>query len=224
MEPKDKLDHALRLVANQLTKIYKTWSVEHGVVRGPGTLEVRVEDLHRCDTNHLDIGFVLNRERADAPVLWDCATGLGATTKEGVSHTVQIWATSTLPVFLEFLTRDGSFADHFHGDDPRGCRGWHVIHGPWLPYGVGLARDILLAWALETPVLSLVGPIIARSFDRPELNCVKLFFGFGGSDIAEVRVNGQRDEVASEHLESLPWPRSKDAAFARCVLLFVHAE
>lgn len=62
------------------------------------------------------------------------------------------------------------------------------------------------------------------SFNRPTLNCVKLLFGFGSEDVAEVRINGEYDEASSQFLKELDWPRAENAAFARCYLLFVHAE
>lgn len=220
----EKLDYARRVLAERLSGTYKHWQVEGETVKGPDALEVIVEDHHQCGETHLDIGFVVNRERADIPVLWDCVAGSGATTNAGLSRAVETWVTTTSPVFLEFLTRDGSFAEHFHGDDAQGCPGWHVIHGPWIAFGANEAPDVLQAWALDNPLLPMVGPIAARSFSRTNLNCVKMLFGFGDSDISEVRVNGDFDEAASEYLRSLPWPRSRDVAFARCFFLFVHPE
>lgn len=221
---KDKLEQARYFVAEYLNSSGEKWAVENGVVKGPEMLEVRVEDHHMCGDTHLDIGFVLNRERHELPVLWDCVAGLGTTQTEGISRAIETWAISTLPVYQEFLARDGSFADHFHANDPQGCVGWHVIHGPLIAYGVASAPDVLQAWALETPLLSLVGPVAAKAFGRDSLNCVKMMFGFGDDDIAEVRVNGEVDQAASDYLKSLPWPRSDNAAFARCYLLFVHQE
>lgn len=223
-QPKDKLEFARQLVAERLTATFKEWSVKGNLVRGPGTLDVLVEDHHQCGETHLDIGFVANRDRREIPVMWDCVAGIGPTQAEGLSRAVETWASSTLPVYLEFLTGDGSFADHFHADDPQGCVGWHVIHGPLIAYGVGNAPDELQSWALDHPLLPSVGKLASRTFERATLNYVKFMFGHGSDDIAEVRVNGEYDHAASEYLQSLPWPRSEEAAFARCYVLFVHSE
>jgi hypothetical protein len=223
--PQDaKLTLARQLVAERLSSTFKTWVVDGECVRGPGMLEVLVEDHHRCGETHLDIGFVVNRERVDVPVLWDCVAGIGTTQAEGLSRAVETWSISTLPVYLEFLARDGSFAEHLHAGEPQGCAGWHVIHGPWIAYGNGTAPDNLQTWALDNPVLPVLGGVVPKAFNRPTLNCVKLLFGFGTEDIAEVRINGEYDEASSQLLRELTWPRAQEAAFARCYLLFVHAE
>jgi hypothetical protein len=73
---------------------------------------------------------------------------------------------------------------------------------------------------LENPVLPILGPVAAAAFSRPLLNGVKVLFGF--EDTAEVRVNGARNQAASERLRAMDWPRSSDAAYARCYFLFVH--
>ena len=54
------------------------------------------------------------------------------------------------------------------------------------------------------------------------VNGVKLLFGFAAGEIAEVRVNGVRNEPASLSLQSMDWPRASEAAFVRCYWLFVH--
>src|SRR5438477_6278793 len=114
----EQMHRARHLIAARLSSVYKTWTVVGDLVSGPGTLEIRVEDQHQSGAVHLDIGFVLNRERADVPVLWDCVAGLGPTSDEALQWAVEEWATSTLPVFLELLNRDGSFADHFDSNYP----------------------------------------------------------------------------------------------------------
>jgi hypothetical protein len=62
------------------------WTVEGGMVKGPGKLAVRVEDRHQMGASHLDIGFVLNRERPKVPVLWDCVAGIGASGGEALNR------------------------------------------------------------------------------------------------------------------------------------------
>jgi hypothetical protein len=220
----ERLGLARAALARQLSATYETWTVDGETIVGPGTLAVRVEDQHKMGPSHFDIGFVLNRERADVPVLWDCVAGLGKTNSEIVEWAVGVWVRSTLPVMLEFGKRDGTFADHYQHNDPKGCPGWHVIHGPHWAYGVGKAPNQLQAWTLKNPLLPVLGPLIAGSFERPLLNGVKVLFGHGSDDVAEVRVNGVCNEPASDRLKSLTWPRASELAFARCYYLFVHEE
>jgi hypothetical protein len=221
---RDKLAYARKVTAARLSEAYSYWQVEADIIAGPGSLEVRIEDRHECGESHLDIGFVLDRDRADIPVLWDCVSGWGSTGSAALSRAVETWASTTLPVLLEVLTRDGLFADHFHGNDPGGCHGWHVIHGPWIAIGTKEAPNTLQEWAVANPLLPVVGPVAARSFSRPDLNAVKLIFGSGEGEISEVRINGEYDQAGSEYLMSLAWPRSRDVAFARCFFLFMHPE
>jgi uncharacterized protein DUF6348 len=157
------------------------------------------------------------------PVIWDCAAGVGPADREMLQMAVDIWATSTLPALLEFLKHDGSEATHFNDEEPDGCPGWHVIHGPIFAYGNGNAPDELQNWAHDNNFLSRVGPIAVKSFERDILNGVKLLFGGSKSNkVAEVRINGTRDDAATNLLSQFNWPLSDDPAFGRCFLLFVH--
>jgi hypothetical protein len=185
-------------------------------------LAIRVEDQHKVGPAHVDIGFVLNRDSAEVPILWDCVAGVGKTEVEVISRAVETWVATTVPAVLEMLVRDGSFASQYGYDDPQGSLGWHVIHGPILAWGAGSAPTELQSWALNNPILPIIGPIVASAFERKELNGVKVIFGFGSDDIAEVRINGVKHEEASVRLKGLKWPRAKDVAFARCYWLFVH--
>ncbi len=221
-----ELEYRLGLVrteiARQLSLIYKEWEVVGGKVLGPGTLAVRVEDQHKLGPTHFDIGFVLNRERDDVPVLWDCTAGIGRTEEEIISSAVRNWAECTVPAILELGAQNGSFASHLGYDDPKGCAGWHVIHGPVTGFGAGVAPNELQSWVLNTPLLPSLGPMVASSFERSTLNGVKLLFGFAQSDIAEVRVNGSLHEAASRRLKLMKWPRAVEPAFVRLYWLFVH--
>src|SRR5215471_21595378 len=98
-----KLEFARELVAKHLNATFKRWSIEGDLVRGPGTLDVLIEDHHQCGETHLDIGFVVSRDCPEIPVLWDCVAGIGSTQSEGLSRAVDTWVSSTLPVYLEFL-------------------------------------------------------------------------------------------------------------------------
>jgi len=212
-------------VARRLSSVFKAWTVEGDTVLGPGTLAVRVEDQHKQGPNHFDLGFVLNRERSDVPILWDCVAGLGKTEANMIARAVDTWAMSTAATFLEMLVQDGSFASHFACDHPHGCRGWHVIHSPVTAFGLGTGPQDLQSWVGGTPLLPTLGPMVAAAFDRPMLNGVKIFLaGHDQNDVAEVRVNGVRHEPASRRLQYMQWPRTREPAFARCYWLFVHKQ
>ena len=60
-----------------------------------------------------------------------------------------------------------------------------VIHGPVLTYGRGDAPKALQSWALENALLAHVGPTVAKAFERPMLNGVKLVFGFGDEIVSD---------------------------------------
>jgi hypothetical protein len=220
----ERLGLAREALARRLSSIYETWTVEGENVIGPGTLGVRVEDRHKMGPRHFDIGFVLNRERSDVPVLWDCVGGLGEANQQIANRAVETWITCNFPVMLEFFKRDGSFAEHFLHNDPQGCPGWHVIHGPVLGFGAGKAPHELQAWVIKNPLLPILGPLVVGAFERPQLNGVKVFLGFGAEEIAEVRVNEVCHQPASDRLKSLDWPRAAEAAFARFYCLFVHKD
>src|ERR671930_1130027 len=85
-----QLDLARHLVAEALTRLSGEWTVDGDLVRGPGTLAVRVAELHGSAPAHLDLGFVLNRHQPEAPVVWDCASGFGATEEEKLQCAVEI--------------------------------------------------------------------------------------------------------------------------------------
>jgi hypothetical protein len=221
--PETRLAIARAIMARRLSETFKEWRVEGNDVLGPGTLAVRVVDQHQLGRQHVDVGFVLNRDDPKVPIIWDCAAGVGSTDEEILACAIDIWMRSTFPVILELLKHDGSAASHFN-DGVRGCcPGWHVIHGPILAYGRGDAPKALQSWAVESSLLAKVGPVAAKGFDRKMLNGVKLLFGFGDGNVAEVRVNGVCDKDASECLAALGWPHSADAAFARLFFLFVHS-
>lgn len=223
-ELEQRLSRVRAEVAKRLSSVFKIWTVEGDVVVGPGTLAVKVEDQHRLGPNHFDLGFVLNRERNDVPVLWDCVAGLGKTEADMIASAVENWASSTAATFLEMLVQDGSFASHFAHDDPKGCPGWHIIHSPITAFGTGSAPNDLQLWIADAPLLPTLGPMIVATFERPMLNGVKMILGHAQDDVAEVRVNGVRHEAASRRLQFMRWPRVADPAFARFYWLFLHKQ
>jgi hypothetical protein len=69
------------------------------------------------------------------------------------------------------------------------------------------------------PVAAAVGQRLVEAFDRPLLNGIKLVFG---GEIAEVRIDGARNEAGTEALQLLDWPRVTPFASIRCFVLAVH--
>ena len=223
--PAPQLARARQLVGEALNHLSGRWTVDDELICGPGTVAVRVAELHGTAPRHLDVGFVLDRQRADAPVIWDCAVGFGDTEEAILRRAVQTWATCTAPVVLELLTQKGRYADHYHGDDPEGFAGWHAIHGPWLGWGTGEGPDVLQRWAFDHSLLPVLRPAIAPELDRRELNGLKLVFGGSPSDrIAEVRINGTARPGPSAALLGLEWPRLDGHAYVRGFVLLVHEE
>lgn len=207
-------------VARQLTAFSGTpWRVGEEWVEGSGTLAVVVRRHESLGDEHVDFGFVLNRSRADAPIIWDCTSGLGPTSRAAIADAVDKWVRLTATVCFELLDQKGRYADHFEPGDAGGLRGWHVIHGPIMGFGRGDGPEQMQRWMLENSLLPQLEASLLAGFDRPELNGIKILFG---SDVAEVRINGIRHEEASAALASLDWPRLDPPAFARCFILAIH--
>ena len=217
-----RLAFARRTVAKRLGAFGTEWRVDGSLVRGPGATAILVDDRDCAAPGHVDLGFALNVDRDDTPVIWDCAAGLGESEEAALEHTVEMWASSTVPVVLKVLTCSGEYAEHYQVDHPEGFPGWHAIHGPILGWGFGEGPQALQDWTLDNPLLPQLAAL-QQDLDRPELNGVKLIFGgYGDDDVAEVRVNGRLAAHASAGLRSLGWPRQSDPAFVRAFVLLVH--
>lgn len=217
----NQLALARRLLAEKLCAVFGEWTPQNREVCGPGTVSLMVEDRHEGPPGHIDIGFVLNRERTDSPIIWDCATGIGESVPEALSSAIDTWIACTFPVLRELLTQRGKFAAHIDPHEPRGCPGWHVIHGPLNCTTWSQSPTALGDWMLDVPLLSIIGPSVAPSFTSPWCNGVKVVLGGGPSTFAEVRVNGEWHQAASEFLESLDWPRMETLVFCRFFWLFL---
>jgi len=218
--PDSRLDDARQLIAQSLNRLEVGWAVEEDFVRGPGGAAVHLAELHGHAPAHLDVGFILDRRRTDAQVIWDCTTGIGATAEAKLSRAVETWVTCTAPVFLEFLDGRGRFADHYRQDDGDGISGWHAIHGAFLGWGIGEGKDVLQRWALGHPLLPQLRASLEALLDPTAPNGVKFLFGSSGrSETAEVRVNGKFAASPSSALAELKWPRSSRAAYVRAFVL-----
>src|SRR5215467_6484389 len=99
-------DLAVRLIAESLTAVHGTWTVRgDGRVEGPGTTAVIVRHRDGEKDGPLELGFQVNRDDPDAPVLWDYAVGVGRTDEERVRASIHVWAQTTAPVVLELITQ-----------------------------------------------------------------------------------------------------------------------
>jgi hypothetical protein len=220
-----RLDHARHLIAESLSRLEDGWVVEETFVRGPSATAVHVAELHGRAPAHLDVGFILDRTRSDAHVIWDCTSGIGATDEAKLSRAVETWIRSTAPVFLEFRNRQGRFADHYEANDRDGFTGWHAIHGPFLGWGIGEGKDALQRWALGRPLLPQLRSSVEPSLDPEVPNGVKLFFGNSPqNETAEVRINGNVVTGPSSALAALDWPRSSKDSFMRAFVLLIRGD
>jgi hypothetical protein len=217
----DDLTLARRIFVDRLTALGEgRWEVVGDRAVGPGAsaAEFRNDEGSR---GHVDIGFILDRTRADPPVKWLCSTGVGETPEAAVGMAVEGWVQTMWPVIQELDGQPGVFAEHFHAEE---AAGWHAIQGPWvgLDRGDGVAEK-LGAWAESHPVLATIAPIVIHDFTRRELNCVKILIASGDQPVTEVMVNGVRNDEASNALDAMDWPRA-GVAMQRSVVVFVEPE
>jgi hypothetical protein len=212
-----------RSLVVELSRIHDGWKEDGELVIGPGTLAVRAALMHDSEPGHVDLGFILNRDRPDAPVIWDCVAGGKAQDDTAAQLACSIWAQTTAPPILELLTQQSKYAEHAHGDDGLGIAGWHSIHGPVLGYG----RDdagALQQWCFDHPVVPTLRDVLTPALPPTDLHGAKFLLGaFGSESIAEVRIDGVRHDACSDALLELPWPK-EGKRVARFFVLFVHTE
>jgi hypothetical protein len=207
----------------ELSRFRDGWNDEGELVIGPGTLAVRPALTHDSGPGHVDLGFILNRERSDAPVIWDCVAGGGAQDEASARVACSIWAQTTAPVIMELLTQQSKYADHAHGDDGLGLAGWHSIHGAILGYGRDDASS-LQQWCLDHPVVPALRDVLAPALTATRLHGVKFLLGaFDEQSVAEVRIDGVCHDSCSAALVKLPWPKAGKRV-TRLFVLFIHPE
>lgn len=209
---------AARLLAERLDGLVGGWSAVGANVTGPGTTGLGIVEHLGTPDGHVDIGFLLNRHRSDAPVLWDCAAGAGESIAGRVGMAVETWMAGTWPVLRELLSGRGEHAAHCGTGHPLGLPGWHVLRGPLMAFGDTKAAEALQAWAVQAPLLRTIAAPLVDAFDRPALNGIKLVLG---PEVAEVRINGRVDPEASKALGAVPLPDLPAFAFLRCFSLAV---
>jgi len=209
-----------RALVAELARFREGWHDNGELIIGPGTLAVRATVTHDSEPGHVDIGFVLNRNRPDAPLIWDCVAGGRAEDDAAARLACSFWAQTTAPVIMELLTQSSQYAEHADGDDGLGLAGWHSIHGPILGYGSD-DPTALQRWCLEHPLVPALRDVLAPALSPALLHGAKFLLGaFDEQSIAEVRIDGVRHDECSAALLGLPWPK-EGKRVARCFVLFV---
>lgn len=201
------------------------WRLTDQGLLGPAGATVRLAQRHPASSEgHVDVGFALGASSATPTVLWDCVAGFGATVEARARTAAQLWGQTTAGALLELAcSQQGEFADHYRGDEEGGFPGWHIISGAVLGYGAGDSPGVLQQWWLEHPVLPAVAAALGGSLDeRPGPRGIKLLLG--GPGVAEVRLDGEVHEAASDALAALPWPRREPPGFVRSYVVALHRE
>ncbi|MGC0311989.1 DUF6348 family protein [Kitasatospora acidiphila] len=217
MDAEQRLAVIQRGVVREMARYDREFAIDGAVVRGPGTTAVAIRE-HAGEgggSGHVDLGFVLRLGSADAPVVWDCAAGLGTTETEKLDSAVRMWADTTAAAVVELLDHRGRYGDHRRVAE---LPGWHAVQGPATVFGFQSER--LTGWLGERELLPALAPALAAELTDPRLNGVKLFFGGrAGDEVAEVRVNGAVCPAASRALGALDWPRAERFCWARLFVL-----
>ncbi|WP_035849181.1 DUF6348 family protein [Kitasatospora azatica] len=216
MDPEQRLAVIQRGVIRELARYGREFTLDDTVLRGPGSTAVAFrEHADAAGGGHVDLGFVLGLGNAEAPVVWDCAAGLGTTEEEKLDNAVRMWAGTTAATVIELLDHQGRYGDHLRLPQ---LAGWHAVQGPATVFGFQSAR--LSGWLGEHELLPELAAELTPELTDPRLNGVKIFLGGRtGDEVAEVRVNGTVAHGASRALGALDWPRGERFCWARLFVL-----
>jgi hypothetical protein len=174
---------------------------------------------------HIDFGFLLDPADGQAPVFWDCASGLASTAEESLDPAVKAWSTTTAPVLLELLNQTGALAEHVRPPSELALPGYDAIRGAIQAWGWEKGVQELAEWCAAYPILPSLPPVLVPGLTRPTFNGVKLYFGSAGDDvISEERINHEVDPDCSEALAGLPWPRPEDLGYVVALPWITHLE
>jgi len=216
---------AYEVFRESLNTLRPGWTISGDAIVGADGALVRLTQRHPSRSEgHVDIQFVIDDASLGHIELWDCVAGLGSTHLDRARFAAHLWSQTTAGALLELkYSLRGEFADHYHGGDPGGFSGWHAIAGALVGFGEGETPSRLQRWWLDNPVL----PTLAGALDDslPSENApfgIKILFG--GDGVAEVRVGGERHEIASSALAALPWPRLEPTGFVRSYVIVLHRE
>lgn len=217
-------ERVLEFAGQRLAELAGRWQVVPGpLLKGPGTLGVRVAARDSDNFRHVDLEFLLDIDRAAETSIVDCAIGFAREPEDAIRQAVAIWVDTTASVALELTRRQGTFATHYGPDNPGGFPGWHTIIGAISGWGLGDSLDAKQQWAAETSPWTALAPVIATGLDRPYLNGVRIFVGQGGDfESCEVKINGSLHEPSTAVLASMNWPRTAQMSTAKAFLLLVH--
>ena len=204
----------------------KEWRVQPGpLLKGPGSLGVRVGPRHSDGHGHIDLEILLDVDRPGETSLPDCATGFAADPAEATRQAIAAWADTTVPVALELFEQQGRHATSLDPGMPDGFPGWHAIVGGVWGWGLGEDHAAKQEWIADTCPWAQLAPVIAPGLTRPSLNAVRLFIGQGGDhEACEVKINGRFHEPSSAALAAMNWPRTATMSTARVFLLLVHPQ
>lgn len=210
-------DEILELLRDALGEIEPSLvegcKIGDGRMVGPQGWGLAALPNHTDDPWHFDIGFILWPEPAVVP---DCINGIGPP-HERAAWMVRTWRETSGACLAEMLTRRGEYASHVDGSDSPGLPGWHSVVSKVFAYGSDPASNHALQAVLANgDVLREIAPQLVPALDRPAHNGIKVFCQRSpASAAAEVRVNGERHEPASQALAALPWPEVTAPAVAR---------
>jgi hypothetical protein len=209
----------------KLEELKPGWTIYGSSIVGPDGATVHLSrGLHSNSPGHIDVRFQLSALTGKHPGLWDCVTGFGETDEDIGRTAAHIWGSTTAPALFELqYSRRGEFADHYRGYESEGFSGWHSITGNIIGYGDEGHASHLQTWWINNPFLPTISLAVEPSLDEMTApHGLKIFFG--GNDIAEVRLNGNRHEGASQALLDLDWPRLTPPAFVRSYIIVIHRE
>jgi hypothetical protein len=220
-------ERVLELVGEKLAELVGEWGewrvVPGPLLKGPGSLCVRVAARDSDSVRHVDLEFMLDIDRASELSIVDCAHGLASDPEEAIRQAVAVWAETTASVVLEFVSRRGTFAGHYGSDTPGGFPGWYAIIGSIIGWGHGASVDAKQRWVVDTSPWTALAPVIATGLDRTHFNGVRIFIGQGGDfEACEVKINGIRHESSTAALAAMNWPRTERMTTAKAFLLLVH--
>lgn len=202
------------------------WTVRPGpLLKGPGTVGVRIASADADDFRHVDLEFLLNVANPERTGLVDCTSGLAAEPEAAIRQAVGAWLDTTASVALEVLEQNGRYAQRFGPDEAEGFPGWHTIVGGVCGWGFGEDARSKQDWFAGTRPWTALAPVLAAGLDRRYLNGIRIFVGQGGRfQSCEVRVNGRLNGPATAALAGMDWPRTEKMSTARVYLLLVHQE